>query len=119
MTILDLFEASVSQYGSNPFLWEKTCTAYQPYTYHTVYEKSRACGAGLIAMGINKDDRIALLAEGCAAWVMSELGIFYAGGISVPISVKINETEDLIFRLNHSGSKILLTTASQAKKKKN
>jgi len=116
MTILDLFEVSVSQYGSNPFLWEKTGTAYQPYTYQTVYEKSRAFGAGLIAMGINKDDRIALLAEGCAAWVMSELGIFYAGGISVPISVKINETQDLIFRLNHSGSKILLTTASQAKK---
>lgn len=116
VTILDLFETSVSKYGDNPFVWEKTETQYQPYTYRAVYEKSRAFGAGLISMGILKGDRITLLAEGCAAWIMAELGVFYAGAISVPISVKINESQDLIFRLNHSGSKMIIATVSQAKK---
>lgn len=115
-SILDLFETSVSQYGNNPFLWEKIGTQYQAYTYQEVLQKAQSFGAGLISLGIQKGDRITLLAEGCAAWVISELGIFYAGAISVPISIKINEPQDLIFRLNHSGSKMIITTASQAKK---
>ncbi|MCX7986056.1 MAG: AMP-binding protein [Bacteroidales bacterium] len=118
-TILDLFETSVSKFSNNPYLWEKKDSQYQCYTYQSVYEKSKAFGAGLIAMGVEKGDRITLLADGCAAWVIAELGIFYAGAVSVPISVKINESQDLIFRLNHSGSKIIITTASQAKKIEN
>ncbi len=36
--------------------------------------------------GLNRGDRIALLGEGRNDWIISELGILYAGGINVSLS---------------------------------
>lgn len=47
---------------------------------------------------------------------MSELGILYAGGINVPISVKIDELTDLKFRLAHSGCKFVIVSETQLQK---
>ncbi len=115
-TIIELIEQSAEKFKQLPYLWEKKQDRYESYSYNQVKETSRSFGAGLMSMNIEKGDRIALLADGCAAWVLAEIGIFYAGGISVPISVKINELSDLVFRIKHSESKIIITTSSQAKK---
>jgi long-chain acyl-CoA synthetase len=118
-TIIDLFETSVQKFGDNPFLWEKQNGKYKSLTFKEVADTAKAFGAGLISMNIQKNDRIVILAEGCSAWVMAELGVFYAGGISVPVTVKLNEPHDLIFRINHSESKVIIATASQAQKLEN
>lgn len=115
-TIIDIFEESVNRYGDKHFLLEKVENQYQPLTYRQTQEKAIQFGAGLISLGIEKDDRITLIAEGCNNWLISELGIFYAGAINVPITVKMNEPHDLIFRINHSGSKIIITSINQWKK---
>lgn len=39
-----------------------------------------------MSMGIKKGDRLALLSEGRNDWVISELGILYAGAIDVPLA---------------------------------
>ena len=115
-TIIDLFENSVKQYPDNPFLWEKTSDAFEPTTYKEVQQQVYAAGAGLIALGVKKGDNMALLSEGRNAWIIGELAMFYAGATNVPLSIKLEEANDLLFRLVHADVKYILVSGNQLKK---
>ena len=115
-TIIDLFESSVEKYGKKTFLLEKRHHAFQPTTYAETKEQALEVGAGLASLGIRPKDKVAILAEGSNGWIISELGIFYAGAISVPLSVKLEESNDLLFRLRHAEVKALFVSKQQLPK---
>ena len=115
-TIVDLFEASVKQYPNNTFLLEKTNKEFEPTTYTQVKEQVYRIGAGLQALGVKKGDTMALLSEGRNLWVIGELAMFYAGAINVPLSIKLEESNDLMFRLVHGDVKFVMVSGQQLKK---
>ena len=115
-TIVDLFENSIHLYPNNPFLWEKRDKQFEPTTLSELKGQVYALGAGLVALGIEKGDTISLLSEGRNAWITSELAMFYAGGVSVPLSIKLEESNDLLFRIRHSDSKMVMVSGQQLPK---
>lgn len=115
-TIIDLLHDSVSKYASNPFLWEKKTTEFEPTTYQETQDQSRVFAAGLMALGVKAKENIALLSEGRNDWIISELGILYTGAANVPLSIKLEESNDLTFRLNHSESKLIVVSGQQLPK---
>lgn len=115
-TIIDLFEASVKNYPNNTFLLEKTGKQFEPTTYTQVKEQVYRLGAGLQALGVKKGDNIALLSEGRNMWVIGELAMFYAGAVNVPLSIKLEERNDLMFRLIHGDAKYIMVSGTQLKK---
>ena len=115
-TIIDLFEESVAKYGAKEFLLEKHNGKFEPTTYAESKVEALRTGAGLVALGIERGDRVAILAEGCNKWIISELGLLYAGAVSVPLSIKLEEANDLMFRLKHSDSKLIFVSNHQLKK---
>ena len=115
-TIIDLFEESVAKYGAKDFLLEKHNGKFEPTTYAESKVEALRTGAGLVALGIERGDRVAILAEGCNNWIISELGLLYAGAVSVPLSIKLEEANDLMFRLKHSDSKAIFVSNHQLKK---
>ena len=115
-TIINLFEESVNKFSNNTYLLEKINDKYEPATYIKVREQVYIFAAGLISLGINKGDRIALLSEGRNAWVISELGILYAGGVNVPLSVKLDELSELKFRIEHSETKYIIVSKNHIHK---
>jgi len=108
-----LFEESVKRYPANVMIWEKTGTRYEPTTYAAMNEIVREFTAGLLSLGLGRGDRAALIAEGRRDWVTAELGILSAGAVNVPISVKVDELNDLKFRLAHSGCRMAVVSKSQ------
>ncbi|MDP1677167.1 MAG: AMP-binding protein [Bacteroidota bacterium] len=115
-TIPTLLEKSCTNFPSNILLWEKKTDVYQGLTYSQVKEQVYLCAAGLMSMGIQKGDRIALISEGRNDWVISEVGMLYAGAINVPISVKLDELVDLKFRLLHSGARMVIVSGGHVHK---
>ncbi len=113
--LINFFEDSTNRFGNNIFMWEKTGKKYEGSSYNQIREKVHQFGAGLISHGINKGDRIGLVAEGRNAWLISELGILYAGAANVPMSIRLTR-EEIQFRLEHSGSKMLIVSHLQAHK---
>ena len=111
-----LFEECVNKYSQNVFMWEKKTDRFEPTTYAETREQVYQFAAGLISLGIQKGDRIALLSEGRNDWAISELGILYAGAVNVPLSVKLNEPAEIKFRLEHSGARMIIVSGQQAKK---
>ena len=115
-TIIDLFEESVAKYGSKEFLLEKHNGKFEPTTYKESYDRAITIGAGLAAIGIERGDRVSILAEGCNNWIISELGLLYAGAVSVPLSIKLEEANDLVFRLRHADVKAIFVSSYQLPK---
>ena len=115
-TIIDLFEESVSKFGAKEFLLEKHNGTFEPTTYAQTKTEALKTGAGLAAIGITPGDRISILAEGCNNWIISELGLLYAGAVSVPLSIKLEEANDLLFRLRHADVKALFVSKNQLPK---
>ena len=101
-TIIDLFEESVAKYGEKTLLLEKLDKQFEPTSYAAVKVEALRIGAGLSEIGITPKQTVSILAEGCNNWIISELGLLYAGAISVPLSIKLEEANDLLFRLRHA-----------------
>ena len=118
-TLVDLFEESVSRFPQNTFLLEKTGKQFEPTTYTQVKEQVYRLGAGLQALGVKKGDNMALLSEGRNMWVVGELSMFYAGAANVPLSIKLEESNDLLFRLIHGEVKWIMVSGTQLKKVRN
>jgi len=116
-SLIQFFEESVEKFSSNVYMWEKTLDKYEGITYGETKKQVYEFAAGLISLGIKKSDRLSLISEGRNNWVIGELGILYAGAVNVPLSVKLTP-EEIKFRINHSESRMILTSNIQAQKLK-
>jgi len=114
-TIIELFEMAAANYPNNIYLWEKSNGKYEGTSYSDTRELVLNLAAGLIDLGFKKGDRAGLVADGRNDWIISELGMLYAGGINVPLSIRLQENE-LTFRLKHSGSKYIFVSKQHAQK---
>ncbi|MCL1973228.1 MAG: AMP-binding protein, partial [Bacteroidetes bacterium] len=115
-TLIDLFEEAVQTFPKNVFLMEKEGNEWKDTNYLQTRETVYTWGAGLQALGVQKGAHIALLSEGRNAWIMGELALFYAGAVNVPLSIKLEESNDLLFRLLHSDTQYMLVSATQLPK---
>jgi long-chain acyl-CoA synthetase len=116
-SLIQFFEESVEKYSNNVYLWEKPAEKYEGTTYGETRKQVYEFSAGLLKLGIKKGDRLSLVSEGRNSWVIGEMGILYTGAINVPLSVKLNPDE-IKFRVNHSGSRMILVSSIQALKLK-
>lgn len=115
-TIIDVFENSANKFANNTFLMEKIGNEWQKSSYKDIQEQVYKLGAGFQALGVKKGDNMALLSEGRNLWIVSELAMFYAGAVNVPLSIKLEESNDLLFRLQHGKAKFIIVSGPQLKK---
>lgn len=116
LTIIEFVEKYVDRFSSNTFLWEKQDGRWIPTTFEQTRSEAYRIGAGLMALGVQKGEKVALLSEGRNLWVLGELGILYAGAVNVPLSIKLEESNDLLFRLRHSDAKYIMVSGTQLPK---
>ena len=116
-TIIGLLNETVEKYGENPYLYEALHNIeYTALTFREVKELAIRFAAGLMAMGVEGGERVALMSEGKSNWVIGELGVLHAGAVCVPLSVKLDTEQDITFRINHSDSVMVLASNQQIKK---
>ncbi len=111
-TLIDLLDFAAENFPQNAYLHEKREGSWHQLTYTQTRERVHQFGAGLLNLGVQYGDRIALLSEGRDKWIIAELGLLSAGCCSVPLSIKLSPVE-LAFRIQHSGAKIAIVSESQ------
>ena len=118
ITIIDFVEKYVAKFAKNPFIWEKNLDTnkWEPTTYEETLSKAKRIAAGLMALGVQKGEKVSYLSEGRDMWIIGELGVLYAGAVNVPLSIKLGEANDLVFRVKHSDSKYIITSKFQLPK---
>ena len=79
-------------------------------SYAEFYERALMVARGLKKMGVMPGDRVAILSENRAGWVIADMGILSAGAVTVPI-YPTNTPEQIEYTLNHSGAKIVFVSS--------
>ncbi len=115
-SIVEYFKIRVEKYGKNPIVWEKQYEEYESTSYQEALSLVESYAAGLLELGLEKGDRVSLLSEGRKDWLLSELAILFVGAINVPLSVKLEEDNDLVFRISHSDSRFVIVSEFQLDK---
>ena len=118
-TIIDFVEQYTREYSSLTFLREKVDGVWTETSFSATREEAYRIGAGLMQLGLQKGDKVSLLSQGRNLWITSELGILYAGGVNVPLSIKLTESTDLLFRIQHSDSRYVIVSEQQLGKIRN
>ena len=111
-TIIDYVEKYTRQYADHVYLREKVNGKWLEITQEQTRNEAYRIGAGLISLGVKKGDKIALLSESRAMWILAEIGALYAAAVDVPLSVNLGEGKDLVFRINHSESKWIFVSGN-------
>lgn len=83
-TLNDLFRQAVA--ADKPALLNfKKGGPWQSLSAHELAERVRAAALGLYALGVRGGDRVGILAENSAEWIISDLGVLNCGAVDVPI----------------------------------
>lgn len=113
MTLPGFLNTSTEKFRQNIFLWENSGNGYQGITYGELKTSVYQLAAGLISLGVEKGDRVALLSESRNLWVISEFAMLFAGAVNVPLSVRMNDPEEIRFRVAHSGATFMMVSGGQ------
>ena len=84
-SILDYFLARAEQPDSTPAALVKRDGSYQPVSWRSLIEQANAVSKGLVALGVQPDERVALIMATRLEWVIVDMGIIGAGAVTVPI----------------------------------
>ncbi len=76
-------------------------------TYAELIDKMAKFGAGLRALGIQKTDHVALIADNSPRWLIADQGILAIGGVNATRSSQA-ERQEILYILEHSDSKALV-----------
>lgn len=115
-TLIEFVDYCAEKYSEHTYLREKLNGEWQETSFAYTRLQARQIAAGLMQLGLQKGDKVALLSEGRNLWVTSELGILYAAGINVPLSIKLEESNDLLFRIQHSETRFIIVSGLQLPK---
>ncbi len=113
--LVTMFFDQADRFGERPLLWAKREGRYRPLSWRDV--AARVCGLarGLRALGVERGDRVLVVAENRPEWLISDLAIMAAGAITVP-AYTTNTEADHRYLLGDSGAKgAIVSTARLAR----
>ena len=85
MTIADLCARAAEQFGDQVAIKHKVDGAWRDVTFAQVGEIVAEIGLGLIALGLQPGERVAILCNTRPEWAYADFAISSAGGVVVPI----------------------------------
>jgi long-chain acyl-CoA synthetase len=80
---------------------------WRSMTFAQADAAAREIAAGLVARGVVPGDRVCLLSQTRLEWVLFDIGILLAGGVTVPIYAS-NTAEQCEFIVRDAGAKIVI-----------
>jgi len=103
MTLVEQFQVHARATPDAPALvWNHTS-----WSYAELARAQRAAAAGLLAHGIVRGDRVALLLRNSPEYAAALFGVFAVGGIAVALN-SLERAEVLARQIRHSGARVLV-----------
>ena len=83
---LDAFYAREARHPNKPYLSQPIAGGQvEQYNWAEVGDQARRAASWLRALELPAGSRIAIISKNCAHWIMTDLAIWMAGHVSVPL----------------------------------
>jgi long-chain acyl-CoA synthetase len=106
-TAVELWKRRVATGGNRPAFRYFQDGAWVEMTWRQADEAAREIAAGLVARGVVPGDRICLVSQTRLEWVLADVAILLAGGVTVPIYAS-NTAEQCEFIVRDAGAKVVI-----------
>ena len=104
-TIPDLLDEQAERFGQR----EALVGGGRTLTYSVLRGEVRAFAKGLHALGVRKDDKVAILMGNTPDWIIADLAICSLGAVMVAVNTWVTSRE-LGYVLRHSDASMLITS---------
>jgi long-chain acyl-CoA synthetase len=84
-TLIDVLRQSQRLFGPNVFMRRFKEDRFVDITYNEFADRVSNIGRGLLALGLQKGDRVAILSENRPEWGMAFFATYIAGGVNIPL----------------------------------
>ena len=111
-----MFFEQAKRLADKPLLWTKRDGVYRSINWREVERQVRALAAGLKQLGLQRGDRIVLVSENRPEWLVADLAIMAAGGITVP-AYTTNTSADHAHILGDSGAVGAIVSSAELTKR--
>lgn len=110
-TIKEMFDNVLEKYssGDRPILKHKVDGKYVDIKYSELRQLSHDFAAGLMQLGVKKEERVALISENRPEWVVSDIAIHTLGGVDVPIYPTLT-AKQIEFIFNDAGIRFAIVS---------
>ncbi len=113
--LVTMFFTRAAERGDAPFLWRKQDGAWVATSWREAAETVARLARALTAIGLERGDRVMLVAENRPEWCLSDLAIMAAGCVTVP-TYTTNTERDHAHIIENSGAKaVIVSTPKLAK----
>src|SRR5215208_1736886 len=106
-TVADLIGLAAARHGDAPAIRHKRDGAWHDVSYTELGETVSEVGRGLIDMGIEPGDRVAILCSTRPEWTYADFGIAATGAVVVPI-YPTNSPEEVEWVAGNSGARAIV-----------
>ena len=107
-TIADLLPAAVQKYGSQAaVMYRDDSGEWATQSFAEVGDRVRSLALGLIDLGVQKGDKVSILANTRPEWTYYDFAALTAGAIVVPI-YQTNSPEECQYVLENSDAKVVV-----------
>jgi long-chain acyl-CoA synthetase len=114
-TVFSMLNKAVSKYAKDPYLSSKGDQGWVRTSFSEAKMKTTLLASAFLELGLSKDHKVAILSEAKTDWIIAEFSALYAGGISVPLSIKLLP-EEVPFRVNHSDASLFVISENTLEK---
>ena len=108
-TLCQMFQESAKNFADHAALLRKVDGKFQAVTYREMGVQVRLLATALLALGIGKGDRIALLSENRPEWAIADFAILHIGAVNVGIFPTIPAAQ-VEFIVADSGARCLIVS---------
>jgi long-chain acyl-CoA synthetase len=111
-TLADLLVRSAELYGSRPAVRFKEGDAWVDRSFQQVLDIAKPLGLGLVALGLEKGDRVSILGNTRPEWTYFDYAALSIGATVVPI-YQTNSPEECAYVLENSDAKVVVVENSE------
>ncbi|MBU4178877.1 MAG: long-chain fatty acid--CoA ligase, partial [Actinobacteria bacterium] len=105
-TIGGMFKSQTEKYGDRTMMKHKVGGAWKEISWNQFYSRVRNLGPGLISLGIQPGDRVAIFSANSPMWQMADVAVLSIGAADVPLYATITARQAQ-YIISDSGSRVI------------
>ncbi len=110
--VSEILDQTARAWGDQPAMKVKRDGLWQTTTWREYREEARLVGRGLIALGLQPKQGVAIIGFNCPQWFLADVGAILAGGIPAGIYTT-NSPEQCAYIADHSEAPIAVVENAQ------
>ena len=108
-SVPDMLRQQAARFSTQPAVKYRKQGAFVILSYAQYYDRALMVARGLRKLQVKPGDKVAILSENRAGWIIADMGILCAAAVTVPIYAT-NTAEQVAYVLDHSEAKLVFVS---------